>query len=213
MWLLTTFATQITRSNPYSYRCVQSTLTSTWWALLYLNDCLVHCMLCWVNLRTTSRLAWLLQSIVGENHDLATVEKSTFGPYYARIAKEIISHLHIMKTTKTTTAKLALEHNWDKLACYFTTQSATTARTSVVSVVDCTSSQLREERTCLVQVWASAYMAMARNAYLIGIFKVGFMYIFSRLPQIFRKTAVANPGRDEMVGCGIVRIFIPGSSC
>ena len=39
------------------------------------------------------------------------------------------------------------------------------------------------------------------------------MYIFSRLPQIFRKPTVAIPGRNGgLFTWGIVRIFIPGSS-
>ena len=46
---------------------------------------------------------------------------------------------------------------------------------------------------------------------LFGIFTVGFMYIFSRLLQIFRKPTVAIPGRNGgLFTWGIVRIFIPG---
>ena len=44
-----------------------------------------------------------------------------------------------------------------------------------------------------------------------GILKVGFMYIFSRLPQIFRKPTAAITGRNgRLFTWGIVRIFIPG---
>ena len=38
--------------------------------------------------------------------------------------------------------------------------------------------------------------SMGRGVYLFGIFKVGFMYVFSRLPQIFRKSTVALPGQN-----------------
>ena len=45
---------------------------------------------------------------------------------------------------------------------------------------------------------------------LFGVFKVGFMYVFSRLPQIFRKPTMAIPGRNGgLFTWGIVRIFIP----
>ena len=81
-----------------------------------------------------------------------------------------------------------------------TWQAATSARRTYLSCT-CTSMGL-----CVV------YMAMARGAYYFLNFQGGgFMYIFSRLPQIFRKPTVAIPGRNGgLFTWGIVRIFIPG---